>query len=174
MRIAITGAAAIGLCALALAGCSKKDDAEKATATAEAPAAERAGGVGAGGGAPAGMPKPRTGKWRLTTAMPDMPVRMPAQEVCFTEQMVNDTEWSKGQMPKDMDCSEMSTRFVGGAIVSHSVCKVNGVTMTSDVRTSGDFQNRYTVETSSSMNPAPPGMKNPTKMTITAERLGDC
>lgn len=170
-----TGAAAIALCALALAGCSKKDDAAKAPkAQAEANDGLTVGGGSATTLPPAGMPKPRTGKWRLTTAMADVPVKMPATEVCFTEEMVNDTQWSKGQMPKDMDCPEMSTTFVGGAIVSHSVCKVNGKTMTSDVRTSGDFQNRYTVESTSSVDPAVPGMKNPMKMTITAERLGDC
>ena len=99
---------------------------------------------------------------------------IPAQEICITAEMVNDTEWSKSQLPKDMDCPVMTQRVEGGAIIAHSVCKVNGHTLTGDTRTFGDFRDSYTVETTSSVDPAPPGMPNPTKMTIKAERVGDC
>jgi len=170
MRISMTGAAIAALCGLALAGCGKSGDAAK---TGDAPAATASGG-GSVAGAPAGMPKPRVGKWKLTTSMAGMPQGIPAQEICITAEMVNDTEWSKSQLPKDMDCPVMTQRVEGGAIIAHSVCKVNGHTLTGDTRTFGDFRDSYTVETTSSVDPAPPGMPNPTKMTIKAERVGDC
>lgn len=164
----MTGAAIAALCGLALTSCGKSGDAAK---TGDAPAAASSGGVSE---APAGMPKPRTGKWKLTTSMPGMTAEMPPTEICITAEMVNDTEWSKSQLPKDMDCPVMTQRVEGGAIIAHSVCKVNGHTLTGDTRTFGDFRNSYTVETTSSVDPAPPGMPNPTKMTIRAERVGDC
>lgn len=166
MRNVMTSAAIAAVATLALAGCSKPGDAAKT----DEPAAKSA----APSAAAAGMPKPRTGNWKLTTSMPGIAVEMPPQELCITPEMVNDTEWSKSQMPKDMDCPVMTQRVENGAIIAHSVCKVNGHTLISDVRTSGNFQTSYTVETTSTMDPPPPGMQNPTKMTIKAERLGDC
>ena len=155
---------------LALAACGKKDgEAEKAAAPA-APAAE----------SPAdpsdsiqGLPRPKTGNWKIQPTMAGM--QLPATTVCYTEEIVSSDKWAQGiREDSGVECSEQRTRMEGGAVVSHSVCTVEGRTMTTDVRAEGDFQSRYTTTMTTTTEPLPPGMKNPTVMTVTAERVGDC
>jgi hypothetical protein len=42
------------------------------------------------------------------------------------------------------------------------------------MKVTGDFNTAYTMEMTSSMDPAPPGMPMPSTSTIQMERLGDC
>lgn len=159
---------------LTTAACSKRDEAAK---TAADPAATTAPAA-ADGATPAtaatlGIPKPRLGKWRMTAEMPGTPVTAPPTEVCYTAEMVENADWAS-QKPPSMDCSDMRTAYAGGVITSHGVCTTSGRTMTFDVRTTGDFSKRYTVESSTLVEPATPGMQNPMRMKITAEWVGAC
>ena len=164
----LTGAA---LAALAFAACSPSAPATDAATTpaAAAPAAAVAT-------APAGMPEgPAAGKWRVTTTA--MGTAMPPSEVCYDKQVsVEDAQ--KMQQQAGVDCTEQSYKREGDAYLGHSVCKMEvagkQMTTTTDMRVTGDFNTRYTMEMTNRMDPAPmPGMEEQT-MTILMERLGDC
>ena len=46
--------------------------------------------------------------------------------------------------------------------------------ITTDLKVTGDYASEYTMEVTSSMEPAIPGVPNPSTTTINAKRLGDC
>lgn len=150
---------------LALGACSKT--AEDSTPAAETPATAPAASAGA-------AMKPTPGKWKMTTTMDGMPAgAMPAVEVCLTAEDVKDDAWATGARRPD-NCSQMETKVVGGRVTTHAVCASEGITTTMDMTASGDFSRRYTVETVMKMEPAAPGAPNPMRMTVVAERVGDC
>jgi hypothetical protein len=161
-------AAGCAALALALGACSPKaeDKAAEAPAAAATPASASAS-------AGAAM-KPTPGKWKMTTAMEGMPAgAMPAIEVCLTADDLKDDAWATGARRQD-NCSKMESKVVGGVVTTHAVCASQGITTTMDITASGDFAKRYTVETVMKMEPAAPGAPNPMKMSVVAERLGDC
>lgn len=150
---------------LALGACSKT--AEDSAPAAEAPAPTASASVGA-------AMKPTPGKWKMTTTMDGMPAgAMPAVEACLTADDLKDDAWATGARRPD-NCSQMETKVVGGRVTTHAVCASEGITTTMDMTASGDFSRRYTVETVMTMDPAAPGAPNPMKMSVVAERLGDC
>ena len=51
---------------------------------------------------------------------------------------------------------------------------MDGTTITTDSKIMGDFNTAYTMDMTSSIDPAPPGMPNPSTTTIKMVRLGDC
>jgi hypothetical protein len=155
-----------GLGAVALAACGQGDD--KAADPAGAPAAKSA--------AAAGLPTgPTPGLWRVTTQISGMPAGAtpPAAEVCIREARF---EAPQGPMTTPgMNCEQQAFRREGDTVVGRSVCTTaEGVRMSSDMRVSGDFTRRYTMEIRSTTTPAPdPSMASMT-MVMMAERLGDC
>lgn len=163
-------AAGCAALALTLGGCSKPAD--KA-----APAADAAGAAPAPASASASAGaamKPTPGKWKMSTAMEGLPAgAMPAIEVCLTADDLKGDAWATGARRQD-NCSQMETKVVGGAVTTHAVCASEGITTTMDITASGDFSKRYTVETVMKMEPAAPGAPNPMKMSVVAERVGDC
>ncbi|MNG29240.1 hypothetical protein D3C84_1146360 [compost metagenome] len=50
----------------------------------------------------------------------------------------------------------------------------DGARVQSDIRISGDFTRRYTMEVKSTTTPAPTPEMASTTMLMTAERIGDC
>lgn len=164
-----TGLAA--LAALGLAGCSPGAPATDAAGT---PAADSTAAPAAE--IPAAMAEgPAAGKWRVTTTA--MGQTMPPSETCYTKQ-VSFEDAEKMQQQSGVTCSEQSYKREGDAFVGHSVCAMDiggkKMTTTSDVRVTGDFNTRYTMDMTNRMDPPPmPGMEEQ-KMTIEMERLGDC
>lgn len=153
--------------ALTLGACSKK--AEDTAPAADAAATPASASASAG----AAM-KPTPGKWKMTTAMEGMPAgAMPAIEVCLTADDLKGDAWATGARRQD-NCSKMESKVVGGVVTTHAVCASEGITTTMDITASGDFSKRYTVETVMKMEPAAPGAPNPMKMSVVAERVGDC
>ncbi|MDP2259423.1 MAG: DUF3617 family protein [Caulobacter sp.] len=151
---------------LALGACSKKT--EDAAPTAETPAAAPAVSAGV-------VMKPTPGRWKMTTTMAGLPAgAMPAIEVCLTADDLKDDTWATGARKRPDNCSQMETKVSGGRVTTHAVCASEGITTTMDMTASGDFSRRYTVETEMRMSPAAPGAPNPMKMSVVAERLGDC
>ncbi|MDO9471456.1 MAG: DUF3617 family protein [Caulobacter sp.] len=151
--------------ALTLGACSKQ--AEDKAPAAEAPASATAT-------AGAAM-KPTPGRWKMTTTMDGLPAgAMPAIEVCLTADDLKDDAWATGAGKRPDNCSKMETKVAGGRVTTHAVCASEGVTTTMDMTASGAFGKRYTVETVMKMDPAAPGAPNPMKMSVVAERLGDC
>jgi hypothetical protein len=171
MRVSLTFAA---LAALGLAACDSKPADDAATtgdATASAPAGPAAPEPAASAALAADMEGPAAGKWRVTISSEGMPA-MPS-EVCYATKTTL-AEAQKMQQDAGVACSEQSYRREGDAIVAHHVCTVQGMKMTTDMRVTGDFNTRYTMDMTSTMDPPPaPGMGT-RKMSIVSERLGDC
>lgn len=160
--LAATGVTVI----LSLAACSKKAD---ETAPASAPEAAAPAATPASGSAM----KPTPGKWRLTSKVDGMPAGMPAlpaTEICLTAEDLADDSWATGGK-KPANCSELTQRVEGGAVLVHAVCSEQGITTTMDIRAQGDFTRRYTTETTMSISP---GGSGPMRMSVLAERVGDC
>ncbi|HEX5007199.1 MAG TPA: DUF3617 family protein [Hyphomonadaceae bacterium] len=173
MRLAIAAAAA----ALGLAACGQSEPAADSASTA-APAADGAAPAPAAP-APAAMPAtvegPAAGKWRMTiTAMGQT---MPPTETCYAKQ-VSLEEAEKMQQSAGITCSEQSYRKEGDAWIGHSVCSMPGagtpMKVTQDSRVAGDFSSKYTIDITSKMDPPPMPSMAEQKITITAERIGDC
>ncbi|WP_374516195.1 DUF3617 domain-containing protein [Brevundimonas sp.] len=153
--------------ALLLAGCQREAEGPPVGSDA-APGAPPASSVAAG--VPTG---PTPGLWRITTRMQGMPADMPAQsiETCIREARFEAPPSAQGA---GMQCEQQGFRRDGDAMVGRTVCSADGMRTVSDIRVTGDFSRRYLMEVRTSMSPAPaPGMEE-TRMTMTAERLGDC
>ncbi|RYG29105.1 MAG: hypothetical protein EON93_17325 [Burkholderiales bacterium] len=159
MKFAMAAAAA----ALMLAACGGEnaaaptDGAAPAAGTPAAPAANNA------------IQGPIAGEWEVTVTAAGM--ALPAQKICYEKQMTME-EAQKMQQDAGMTCSEQTYAPDGKS--GHSVCTMQGMTITSDYTVTGDFNSSYTMEMKTSMDPAPPGMPNPSTTAIKMDRLGDC
>jgi hypothetical protein len=71
-------------------------------------------------------------------------------------------------------CTENTFTPVAGGIDGHSVCTMDAMKITTDSKILGDFNTAYTMEMTSTMDPAPGGMPQPSTTTIKMTRLGDC
>lgn len=129
------------------------------------------------GASPAAMKKaieefgPAPGKWRLT--MTTMGQTMPATETCYAK--TNFAEMQTMQADAGITCTENSYRREGADVVGHSVCTTkDGMKMTTDSRISGDLGSAYTMDMTSKLDPPPMPSLAEQKISITAERIGDC
>lgn len=152
------------LVGLAAAACSKKEEAPAETAAVSAQPA-----------APAAAPQvsgPKPGKWRMTTQIANMPQPVTV-ETCVTN--TSFAEMQTSQQQAGVTCTEQSFRRDGADFVAHAACAYEGgMKATIDSRFSGDFNSRYTMESTTVMDPAPnPAMRENT-IKVTAERLGEC
>jgi len=170
MKLFLTAAA---IAALGLAGCNKTEPAATDGASSTpAPAAETAAPAAAAAPAVEG---PAAGKWKIT--MTTMGQTMPPTETCYATQ-TSFADAQKMQQQAGVTCSEQSYNREGDAVVGHSVCTSDiggkATKITTDTRITGDLKAKYTMDMTSVMDPAPaPGMSEQ-KITMTAERLGDC
>lgn len=163
MRSAIIGGVAVA-CLLGLSACGNNNKAEK-------PAGE---GAGSAPSAAATLEGPKPGLWRVSTAMEGMPggAAVAPQEVCIKE--------AKLEAPADAqqtgaDCKTQPFTRQGDAMVATSACTLPGNMKTdSTIRVTGDFNSRYVTEVTTKMDPAPTPQMAQTKITMTAERIGDC
>ncbi len=171
MKLSLSLAIGLASAALGLAACSPSAPATDAAST---PAA--ADSTTAAANMPAELKEgPAAGKWRVT--MTAMGTAMPPTETCYDKQ-VSFEESQKMQQQAGVSCSEQTYKREGDAFVGRSVCTMDvaGKTMTttSDMRVTGDFNTKYTMDMTNKMDPPPmPGMEEQ-KMTILMERLGDC
>jgi hypothetical protein len=159
MKFAMAAAAA----ALMLAACGGENAAaptNSATPAAGTPAAPAANNAIQG---------PIAGEWQVTVTAAGM--ALPPQKICYEKQVTME-EAQKMQQDAGMTCSEQTYAPDGKS--GHSVCTMQGMTITSDFTVAGDFNSSYTMEMKTSMDPAPPGMPNPSTTAIKMDRLGDC
>lgn len=164
MRSAIIGGVAVA-CLLGLSACGNNNK-------AETPAGEGAGSAPAAAAGTLDAPKP--GLWRVSTAMEGMPggASVPAQEVCIKEAKL---EAPGGAQQAGADCTTQPFTRQGDAMVATSACTLPGNMKTdSTIRVTGDFNSRYVTEVTTKMDPAPTPQMAQTKITMTAERIGDC
>lgn len=160
MKFAMAAAAA----ALMLAACGGENAAapmDGATPAAATPAAPAAANNAIQG--------PIAGEWQVTVTAAGM--ALPPQKICYEKQVTME-EAQKMQQDAGMTCSEQTYAPDGKS--GHSVCTMQGMTITSDFTVAGDFNSSYTMEMKTSMDPAPPGMPNPSTTAIKMDRLGDC
>lgn len=158
-------AMAVAVAALMLAACGEKTETPldgAPTPVAETPAA-------AAPAASAALTGPVAGKWKVQVSAGGMEI--PPNEVCYAKQMTME-EAQAMQQDSGMTCSEQT--FGADGLSGHSVCAMQGMTVTTDFAVTGDFKTAYTMQMTSSMDPAPPGMTQPSTTTIKMERLGDC
>jgi Protein of unknown function (DUF3617) len=154
------GVGLVAALGLALAACSPKADGEGATG-------------GSGGGeviADSAIPKPKIGKWKMTMNIPGMAAAQ-SVSVCLTPEMLEDMN-NYAKASGQTNCSENSTRREGAAVVTKAVCESHGVKSTIVTRAQGDFDSRYTVETSISSDP--PSPTGPSTTSTLAEFVGPC
>ncbi len=169
MKLGLTAAVA----ALALGACG--GPAAPASDTAATPDAATAPAAPAM--TPAALNGPIAGKWKVTITSAGM--TLPPQDICY-EKQVSLEDAQKMQQQAGMTCSEQSFTPTAEGMTGHSVCTMAAnaamkeTTITTDTRVVGDFNTAYTMEMNASMDPAPPGVPNPSTTSITMERLGDC
>jgi hypothetical protein len=171
MRLVFAAAVA----ALATAACGPSEPAAGAASTAT-PAADSAPPATAAAPAAAPIEGPAAGNWRMTVTA--MGTTMPPTEYCYTKQ-VSLEEAAKMQQQAGITCSEQSYRKEADAWVGHSVCTMEAgptgpMKVTTDSRVTGDFASKYTMDITSKMDPAPMPSMAEQKMSVTAERIGDC
>ncbi|MEN5053336.1 MULTISPECIES: DUF3617 domain-containing protein [Brevundimonas] len=163
MRSAIIGGVAVA-CLLGLSACGNNNK-------AEGPAAE---GAETASTAPATLDAPKPGLWRVSTAMEGMPggASVPAQDVCIKDAKLEAP--ASAQQP-GADCTTQPFARQGDAMVATSSCTLPGnMKADSTIRVTGDFNSRYVTEVTTKMDPAPTPQMAQTKVTMTAERIGDC
>ena len=157
--------------ALMLAACGEKTEptldgaptataAMSETAATAAPAAAPANPMSSG---------PAAGKWKVSVSTGGMDI--PPNEICYAKQVTME-EAQKMQQQSGMTCTEQT--FAADGKSGHSVCAMQGMTITTDFEVTGDFSTAYTMQMTSSMDPAPPGMPQPSVTAVKMERLGDC
>ncbi|WP_303719041.1 DUF3617 domain-containing protein [Brevundimonas naejangsanensis] len=163
MRSAIIGGVAVA-CLLGLSACGNNNK-------AESPAADRAETAAT---APATLDAPKPGLWRVSTAMEGMPggASVPAQDVCIKDAKLEAP--ASAQQP-GAECTTQPFARQGDAMVATSSCTLPGnMKADSTIRVTGDFNSRYVTEVTTKMDPAPTPQMAQTKVTMTAERIGDC
>lgn len=161
MKFVMAAAAA----ALMLAACGGENAA--APTDGATPAASTPAAAAPSGGNP--IAGPIAGEWQVTVNAAGM--ALPPQKICYEKQMTME-EAQKMQQDAGMTCSEQTYAPDGKS--GHSVCTMQGMTITSDYTVAGDFNSSYTMEMKTSMDPAPPGVSNPSTTSIKMDRLGDC
>jgi hypothetical protein len=155
----------IALLALTLAACSGRSP-EPAPEASTLPAA-----VTPDPAAAIPLTGPAAGKWRQTAAFAGE--AMPPHEICFDKQM-SLADAQAMQQQAGITCSEQTFTPAGNGFQGHSVCRSGEATITSDTVVTGDFNTAYTMEITSTRDPAPRTAANPSVTKVTMERLGDC
>ncbi len=162
VRAAVCAASAVVLLAACGQSGEEKAAGGEAASAGQAPSAAMAEG-------------PTPGLWRVSTQISGMPEGMapPTTELCFRD--------SKFQTPtpppasSGMSCEEMTFRRDGDAMVGRSVCTMGETDRTeTNVRITGDYTRRFTMEAKVTQTPAPRPEMAETTMTATYERIGDC
>ncbi|HOY77436.1 MAG TPA: hypothetical protein PLN33_06495 [Hyphomonadaceae bacterium] len=159
MKFVMAAAAA----ALMLSACSGEN------AAAPTDGATPAAGTPAAAPAAAGNPMngPIAGEWEATITAGGMTV--PAAKICYDRRITME-EAQKMQQGAGVTCTEETNAPDGKS--GHSVCTMQGMKITSDYKVTGDFNTAYTMDVTASIDPAPPGMPNPSTTSIKMTYVG--
>jgi hypothetical protein len=124
------------------------------------------------------MPPRKPGLWEMRMSMDG--VKMPPQlaQHCIdaeTDKLMNDVG---NGMQKEM-CQKHDTSKSGDTLIVDSVCNIGGMSMTTRVEVSGDFNSAYIVKVHSRREDNPDTEKKPSgppemNMTIAAKWTGEC
>ena len=128
-----------------------------------------AGGV-AGSALAADLPKRQPGLWEINMRMEGTPSMGPIQQ-CIDQ---NTDNLMQQQATKSKpDCSVMDVKASGNKVTIHSVCKMEGTTVTTDGTFEGAFDSGYKGNLKSRYSPSLHGMSE-SNMTQEARWLGPC
>ena len=163
MKFALAAASA----ALLLAACGGAETPAPGIPVADAPAAPAEPAPARA--SPAFPTGPSAGKWKVSVSSGGMEI--PPNEICYAKQMTME-EAQQMQQQSGLTCTEQT--FSADGKSGHSVCALQGMTVTTDYAVTGDFNTAYTMQMTSTMDPSPPGMTAPSVTTVKMERLGDC
>lgn len=116
------------------------------------------------------MPKRKAGLWEIQTHMEGIP-SMGAIQQCIDEN--TDSLLQQQAAQGKTDCSVMDVKRSNGKVSIHSVCKAEGVTITSDANFEGSFESAYKGTIKSHYEPPLNGMAD---VTIQSEArwVGPC
>jgi hypothetical protein len=160
----------IAVCALAgsamLIGCSKHD-----AASGSAPAAAPAQTPGAA--ALLGRPHPKAGLWRTTVNTNAGPGVSMTGELCL-DASNEDAAFSSNGKGFNKDCEPVKYDTASGHFGFSTVCHMGNRTVTTSGVASGDFKTSYSVDLTTRMDPAPPGLPDQLHTTIQAKWEGPC
>jgi len=127
------------------------------------------GGAVATGAVAGDMPKRKAGLWEMHTQMDGMPGGPPIQ-MCVDPASDNLMQQQAREKP---DCSTMDVKTGAGRTTIHSVCRMQGTTVTMDAVYTGKFESGYKADMKMRYNPPLQGMSE-AHMTQEGKWLGPC
>ena len=151
----------------ALSACSKSPAPAASSGAASAPAPR----------APAlfSRPHPRLGLWRMTMINHIGPGMTVSSEVCLDQQTENAAFQAAPSVRSKRNCDEPKFGPApGGGVAFDMVCNSQDRKVTTHAVMAGDFNSAYTMDMTTRMDPAPPGMADGMKMHTDAKWLGPC
>lgn len=119
----------------------------------------------------ADLPKRKPGFWEITSAMPGMPGGAQSMRQCIDAK--TDDLAAKPSADDDMRCEAPQTEISGNRVKSKTVCKGEGLSITSQAEFTGDFSSNYQGSVVTHFDPPMMGMKEMTSQ-IKARWLGPC
>ncbi len=149
--------------AASLAACGKHE-AQTSSAPAAAPAV---------GPALLGRPHPKAGLWRTTVNTNAGPGVSMAGELCI-DASNEDAAFSFNGKGLSKDCDPVKYQPAQGGIGFSTVCHIGKRTVTTSGVATGDFRSAYSVDLTTRMDPAPPGLPAQMSTTIRAKWTGPC
>lgn len=147
-----------------VAGCSKHE-----AGTSSTPAAEPAPGPVA----LLGRPHPKVGLWRTTVSTNAGPGVSMTGELCL-DASNEEAAFSANGKGFNRDCDPVKYQSATGGIGFTTVCHTEKRTITTTGVASGDFKTNYSVDVTTRLDPAPPGLPGQVHTTIRAKWEGAC
>jgi Protein of unknown function (DUF3617) len=130
--------------------------------------------VSSSAAAPAEMPIRKAGLWDMKMVMAGRPTPITMQHCtdAATDRLMTSNFGSVGQQ----ECSKRDIQVNGSTVTIDSVCRINGVTMTTHAVASGNFNSAYTVKLTTRRDGGPPaaGAAGETNMSVEAKWTGAC
>ena len=117
------------------------------------------------------FPARKPGQWNIELDTGDGQTM--AMQVCL-DAATDSQMMAAGMSMSENMCSEMNIDNQGDSIVIDATCTMGTMQTTSHSVMSGDFQSAYTVEITSDITGAPPGMPSHSVITQQATWTGDC
>lgn len=164
--------AGVILATAAAAACSKP--AEKPAT----PAGDQAERVAASPGAPTSpvtgalQPKRKEGLWKMAISTTGGPGMTMNAEMCVDAASAADFNVQRPEASKN--CTSSKVTPTGNGWAFESVCKHRDMTVTTKGTVSGDMSSNYSMDASTTMDPAPQGMPAATQTKVQAKWLGPC
>ena len=116
------------------------------------------------------LPKRKPGLWEISMNVDGVPNMGPMQQ-CIDRDTDNLMQQEAEQHKPD--CSVMDVKQSGNKVTIHTVCKMEGSTVTTDGVFEGSFETRYKGTMKSRFNPPMQGMSE-SNMTQEARWIGPC